>query len=45
MKEENNRRSFLKKITIGSLGTAITPTAFLAAKNVGENNVDEENAL
>lgn len=45
MKEENNRRSFLKKITIGSLGTAITPTAFLAAKNVGENDVDEENGL
>ena len=44
MKEENNRRSFIKKITIGSLGTAITPTAFLAAKNV-EHNIDEEKSI
>src|SRR6185312_348215 len=42
MKEENNRRSFIKKIAIGSLGTAITPTAFLAAKNLEEYNSDEE---
>lgn len=36
MKEENKRRSFLKKLAIGSLGTAITPSVFLSAKNVKE---------
>ena len=36
MKEENRRRSFLKKLAIGSLGTAITPSVFLSAKNVKE---------
>src|SRR5665213_1438933 len=42
MKEENRRRSFLKKLAIGSLGTAITPSAFLSAKNVKEYDSDEE---
>ncbi|MEO7046153.1 MAG: GH116 family glycosyl-hydrolase, partial [Ferruginibacter sp.] len=42
MEEENKRRSFLKKLAMGSLGTAITPTAFLSAKNVKEHNSDEE---
>lgn len=32
-KEENNRRSFIKKVTIGSLGTAIMPASFLSAKS------------
>ena len=42
MKEENNRRSFIKKIAVGGLGTAITPTAFLAAKNVKADASGEE---
>src|SRR6185312_7830681 len=42
MKEENRRRSFLKKLAIGSLGTAITPSAFLSAKNVKEYGSNEE---
>ena len=42
MKEENNRRSFIKKIAIGGLSTAITPTTFLSAKNVKENISDED---
>ncbi len=44
MEEENNRRSFLKKVAIGSIGTAIMPTAFLSAKSTVENDA-EENAL
>ena len=31
MKGENNRRSFIKKMAIGSLGTAMAPTSLLAA--------------
>jgi len=42
MKEENRRRSFLKKLAIGSLGTAITPSVFLSAKNVKEYGSNEE---
>lgn len=38
MKGENNRRSFIKKVTIGSVGTAIMPTAFLSAKSNIKNN-------
>ena len=45
MKEKNNRRSFIKKMAIGSLGTAITPTAFLAAKNVKENDLKEDKSI
>lgn len=33
MNEENKRRDFIKKIAIGGLGTAITPSAFLSRKN------------
>lgn len=42
MKNENKRRDFLKKITIGGLGTAITPTAFLSAKNPKSEKVSED---
>ena len=42
MKEENRRRSFLKKLAIGSLGTAITPSVFLSAKNVKEYDSHKE---
>lgn len=41
MNEENNRRSFLKKITIGGLGTAIAPTTFLPAKSIDEKSIDD----
>jgi len=41
MKEENNRRSFIKKVTIGSLGTTIIPTSFLSAKSSIKNNTEE----
>ena len=39
MKEENNRRSFMKKVTISSLGTAFMPTAFLSAKSTNKNHI------
>ena len=38
MKEENNRRSFIKKIALGGLGTAITPTAVLSSGNCNKEN-------
>lgn len=38
MKEENNRRSFIKKIALGGLGTAITPTAVLSSGNHNKEN-------
>jgi uncharacterized protein (DUF608 family) len=41
MKEENNRRSFIKKIAVGGLGTAIAPTTFLSAGNAKERNGHE----
>ncbi len=41
MKEENKRRSFLKKLAIGSLGTTMAPPTFLSAKSIKENNSDE----
>jgi uncharacterized protein (DUF608 family) len=40
MKEENNRRSFIKKVTMGSLGTAIMPASFLSAKTAFNNNTE-----
>jgi uncharacterized protein (DUF608 family) len=39
MKEENNRRSFIKKIALGGLGTAITPAAVLSS---GSHNKENE---
>ena len=42
MKEENKRRSFLKKLAIGGLGTAVTPTTFLSSKNTKGNSINEE---
>src|SRR5665647_3502936 len=42
MKEENKRRSFLKKLAIGGLGTAVTPTTFLSAKNTKGNSINEK---
>ncbi|MEO9005121.1 MAG: GH116 family glycosyl hydrolase, partial [Ginsengibacter sp.] len=42
MTDENQRRSFLKKIALGGLGTAVTPSAFLSAKNTNRSN-DGEN--
>src|SRR5690242_13600346 len=44
MKEENNRRSFIKKVTIGSIGSAIMPTAFLAAKSTAKNDKEHDSA-
>jgi uncharacterized protein (DUF608 family) len=41
MKEENNRRSFIKKIAVGGLGTAIAPTTFLSAGNAKQRNGHE----
>jgi len=41
MKQQNNRRTFLKKIAIGGIGTAIFPSNILSAKGVGK----EQNAL
>lgn len=41
MKEENNRRSFIKKVTIGGLGTAIMPASFLSAKAGNKKIIDE----
>jgi len=38
MKEENNRRSFIKKIAIGGLGTAIAPSAVLSSGNHTKEN-------
>jgi len=40
MKEENNRRSFIRKVTIGSLGTAIMPASFLSAKTAFNDNTE-----
>jgi len=32
MKQQNNRRTFLKKITVGGIGSAIFPFNILSAK-------------
>jgi uncharacterized protein (DUF608 family) len=40
MEENNKRRSFLKNITIGSVGAAIAPTSLLEAKETEANNSD-----
>ena len=42
MKEPNKRRSFLKKLAIGSLGTAIAPSGFLLAEDIKESTGDKE---
>lgn len=41
MNEENNRRSFIKKMAIGGLGTAIPSATFLSAKGIQKNDSDE----
>ncbi|MGN6296790.1 MAG: GH116 family glycosyl-hydrolase [Ginsengibacter sp.] len=43
MKEENNRRSFIKKIAIGGLGTAIAPSAVLSSGNHTKENESSGN--
>src|SRR5574338_410628 len=43
MKEENTRRSFIKKIAIGGLGTAITPTAVLSSAKHNQENTSSGN--
>lgn len=39
IKNENNRRSFIKKVTIGGIATAFMPATILSAKN---NKVEED---
>lgn len=39
--QDNKRRSFLKNITIGSVGAAVAPTSLLQAKEA--ENIDEKN--
>jgi len=41
MKQQNNRRSFIKKIAVGSIGTAIFPSNILSAKEIDK----EQNKL
>ena len=43
MKEDNKRRSFLKNITLGGIGAAMTPNEILKAKPGKENDILSNN--
>ncbi len=43
MKEDNKRRSFLKNITLGGIGAAMTPNEILKANPGKENDILSNN--
>lgn len=43
MEDNNQRRSFLNNITIGSVGAAVAPTSLLRAKEAEHFNAEKDN--